>query len=61
MQLLSAYLIFLLAFAALGLGLILCGAFGIALYEGAAWLRSTRPFFAGAPVGNRKNVHEITT
>lgn len=40
MQLIGAYLIFLLAIVALGLGAILCGVLGIVLYEGAVWFRS---------------------
>jgi hypothetical protein len=42
MQLFGAYVIFLLAFAALGLGLIVCGVVGTALYEGALCFRRNR-------------------
>jgi hypothetical protein len=43
MQLIGAYLIFLLAMVALGLGLILCGVIGVALYGGATWFRAAHP------------------
>ena len=44
MQLIGAYLIFLLAMVALTLGIILIGVVGIALYQGAAWFRAAHPF-----------------
>lgn len=44
MQLVGAYLIFLLAIVALGLGAILFGVVGIALYEGVVWFRAAHPF-----------------
>jgi len=43
MQLIGAYLIFLLAMVALTLGIILVGVVGIALYQGAAWFRAAHP------------------
>jgi len=42
MQMIGAYLIFLLAVAALGLGAILCGVIAMALYGGASWLLAAR-------------------
>ena len=47
MQLIGAYLIFLLAIVALGLGAILFGVVGIALYEGAVWFRAAHPLARG--------------
>jgi len=44
MQLIGAYLIFLLAIVALGLGTILFAVVGIALYGGAVWFRTAHPF-----------------
>jgi hypothetical protein len=46
MQMIGAYLIFLLAMAALGLGAVLCGVLGMALYEGANWFREAHPVHA---------------
>jgi hypothetical protein len=46
MQLIGAYLIFLLVIVALGLGVILCGVVAIALYEGAVWFRTAHRFAA---------------
>jgi hypothetical protein len=43
MQLIGAYFIFLLAMVALTLGIILIGVVGIALYQGAVWIRATHP------------------
>jgi hypothetical protein len=43
MQLIGAYLIFLLAMVALALGIILVGVVGIALYQGAVWFRAAHP------------------
>lgn len=43
MQVIGAYLIFLLAMVALTLGIIFVGVVGIALYQGAAWFRAAHP------------------
>ena len=45
MQLVGAYLLFMLAIIALvGLGAMLFGVVGIALYEGAVWFWAAHPF-----------------
>jgi hypothetical protein len=42
-QLIGAYVIFLLSIVALALGLILCWVIGEVLYEGTAWFRTHHP------------------
>lgn len=46
MQIIGAYLIFLVGIVVITVGAVLCGAIGmagIALYESAAWLRGLHP------------------
>jgi hypothetical protein len=59
MQLIGAYVIFLVAIAALVVGLAVCGVVGAALYECAAWFRSTHPHPARPLAGIQGNVNDI--
>ena len=59
MQLIGAYVIFLLAIAALVLGIAVCGVVGVALYECAAWFRSTHPRPARPLAGIQGKLNDI--
>lgn len=43
MQIIGAYLVFVVGMAAVGLAVILCAAIVVAGYEGVAWLRAAHP------------------
>jgi hypothetical protein len=62
MQLIGAYIIFLLTVTALGLGAILCGVIGLALYEGIAWFRAAHPSASrGSAPNQRKSIVVATS
>jgi hypothetical protein len=61
MQLIGAYIIFLLSITALGLGIILCGVIGLALYEVGAWFHAAHPFTRSSSAAKqRKPIVAVT-